>query len=461
MRAVAQSRTDRARRRNPRDWLVWFTAWIGHDQRVSDDLVFPDGFLWGAATAAHQVEGGNTNSDWWEWEHRSPSPVPEPSGRACEHFTRYADDVALLAEVGLNTYRFSVEWARIEPRESEYDVDALDHYLRMSDVIRAAGVTPMVTLHHFTLPQWLAARGGWTDPQTPQRFARYCERVVRHLGGRVDWYCTINEPGNVAVGGYLGVFGWPPGSTDYESFRRAADGMTIGHREALAAIKSERPEARVGATHGMQEWVANTAGRGPMRSVRRMFEDIFIEASTDDDFVGVQTYTRVPVELPAVLTPATAVLGAVPALQHAVIPRVLRRQFRAMSRPTSDDGVRRTQMGYEFRPEAIAATLRRAAKMHPGKDIVVTEHGIATDDDAERIEFIQRGLTAVHGVIAAGLPVRGYLYWSLLDNFEWAHGYRPRFGLVDVDRDTMARTVRPSARFLGAAARSGRVQAAR
>jgi len=162
-----------------------------------------------------------------------------------------------------------------------------------------------------------------------------------------------------------------------------------------------------------------------------------------------------------VLAPATAVISAVPALEHVVVPRALRQQFRAMSRTTRDDGVRRTQMGYEFRPEAIAATVRRAAKMLPGKDIVVTEHGIATDDDADRIEFVHRGLAAVHEVITEGVPVRGYIYWSLLDNFEWAHGYRPRFGLVDVDRDTMARTVRPSARFLGDVARSGRLQAAR
>ena len=428
---------------------------------VPDALTFPDGFLWGAATAAHQVEGDNTNSDWWEWEQRGDSPVPEPSGRACEHYTRYADDVRLLADAGLNTYRYSVEWARIEPTEGDFDEAQLDHYVRMTDVVRAAGLTPVITLHHFTLPQWLAARGGWTDRRTPELFARYCERVVRELGGRVDWFCTINEPGNVAVGGYLGVFGWPPGSTSYDDFRRAADGLTSGHRAALQAIKSVRPEAHVGVTHGMQEWTANAAGRSPMREVRRMFEDVYLEASADDDFVGVQTYTRVPVDLPAALLPATALLGRVPALRHRVLPKVLRQQFRAMSHSAPRDGLRRTQMGYEFRPEAVAATLRRAAKMLPGKDLLVTEHGIATSDDAERIEFVRGGLAAVHQVMAEGLPVKGYLYWSLLDNFEWAHGYRTTFGLVGVDRDTMERTPRPSLAFLGEVARSGRLQAER
>jgi beta-glucosidase len=191
-----------------------------------------------------------------------------------------------------------------------------------------------------------------------------------------------------------------------------------------------------------------------MRAVRGMFEDIYLEASTDADFIGVQTYTRVPVRMPAVLAPATALLAGVPALRDNVLPKILRQQFNAMSGPPQADGIRRTDMGYEYRPEAIAATLRRAAELHPGKDLIVTEHGIATDDDAERVEFFHAGLQSVADVLADGIPVRGYLAWSLLDNFEWAHGYRTRFGLVDVDRTTMARTPRPSLGYLGRVARA-------
>jgi len=385
-------------------------------------LVFPAGFLWGAATAAHQVEGDNTNSDWWEWEHRAGSPVPEPSGRACEHYTRYADDVKLLADAGLNTYRYSVEWARVEPAEGEFDEAQLDHYVRMTDVVRAAGLTPVVTLHHFTLPQWLAARGGWTDQRTPELFGRYCERVVRHLGGRVDWFCTINEPGNVAVGGYLGVFGWPPGSTSYDEFRRAADGLTNGHRAALRAVKSVRPEARVGLTHGMQEWTANAAGRSPMREVRRMFEDIYLEASADDDFVGVQTYTRERVGPQGLVGP--------------------------------EPGVPTTIMGYEFWPEALEATIRRAWAYTGGTPILVTENGIATAEDAERVAYVRRALEGVLRCLADGIEIGGYTYWSLLDNFEWALGYGPTFGLVSVDRETQERVVKDSARWLGRVARA-------
>jgi beta-glucosidase len=390
-----------------------------------DDLRFPDGFLWGAATAAHQVEGDNRGSDWWEWENRPGSPCPEPSGIACDHYHRYVDDVRLLADLGFNTYRYSVEWARIEPAEAEFDEAQLDHYRRMTDAARASGLTPMVTLHHFTLPQWLAARGGWTAAEAPDVFARYCERVVRALGDAVPWWCTINEPGNVAVGGYLGLFGWPPGTTSLRAVDRATDGLIAGHQRALQAVKEISPQAQVGATHGMQEWEANAAGAAPMRRVRRMFEDVFLEASRDDDFVGVQTYTRVPVELPGWLALPARVVADVGVVRRAVLPGMMRRAFTMMA--PGGSGVRRTEMGYEFRPEAVAATLRRAAAMLPDKPLIVTEHGIATNDDAERIEFIDRGLAAVAECLADGLPVRGYVHWSLLDNFEWAHGYRTRF----------------------------------
>lgn len=422
------------------------------------EIEFPADFLWGAATAAHQVEGANDNSDWWEWEHRAGSSVPEPSGRACEHYTRYPEDTRILADLGFNTYRYSIEWARIEPVQGEFDREQLDHYRRMTEAVRKAGLTPMVTLHHFTLPQWVAASGGWTNPVMPDWFGRYCAAVVEALDGLVDWWCTLNEPGNVAVGGYLGLFGWPPGSRDMRSYDAAVRGLLRGHELALDAVKSRRPGARVGATHGMQEWTANTAGEAAMRRARWMFEDVFLEASGNDDYIGVQTYTRVPVDLPRLLGPAARLVADVAPIRRAVFPTVMRTAFRAM--PSGADGVRRTQMGYEFRPEAIAATLRRAAKLHPGKDLVVTEHGIATADDREREEFIRAGLTAVAEVMADGLPVRGYLYWSLMDNFEWAHGYAPKFGLLDVDRTSLERTVRPSARVLGEVARTGRLRSA-
>ena len=415
-------------------------------------LAFPDGFLWGVATAAHQVEGDNRNSDWWAWEHRPGSPVAEPSGPAVEHYARFESDIALLAGLGYTTYRFSVEWARVEPAEGHFEEDAVRHYRAVTEAVRDAGMTPIVTLNHFTLPAWLARRGGWIATAAPSLFARYCTRVVTALGDLVDWYCTINEPGAVALGGYVGALGWPPGTTDLTSWNAAIDGLKQAHTRGLAAVKEIRPQARAGATHALIEYEANTGGRPIMEFLRHQMEDTFLAACADDDFVGVQTYTRAVVHLPSVLAPVTRALVNVALLRRLVMPPLVRRG----SAPTDrrSDRVRRTDMGYEYRPQAVAATVRRVADLLPDKDIVVTEHGIATTDDQERVAFIIDGLTALHGAIADGVPVRGYIHWAAFDNFEWALGYRMRFGLVAVDRETQERRVKPSGRLLGEIARA-------
>ena len=418
------------------------------------DLVFPEPFLWGAATAAHQVEGGNEGSDWWEWEQRPGTPCRDRSGVACDQYRRYAEDIATLASLGLNTYRYSIEWARVEPVEGSVAQAELDHYRRVTDAVIGAGLTPMVTLNHFTLPSWIARRGGWMDAATPALFARYCDVVVRALGERVDWYCTINEPGVVAFGGYLGAFGFPPGTHDASSWEKAIAGLVDGQRRSRAAARNARPSAKVGATHSMQAWEPDEGSRPLVAYLRRMNEDVFLEASEADDFVGVQTYTRVPVHL---AEPARTILRLAlrsRRLMRLAAPPVLIRQAKDPV-AGAPKGARLTQMGYEFAPEAVAATIRRVAELLPGRDIIVTEHGVATDDDAERIEFIDRGLAAIHETIRDGLPVRGYIHWSALDNFEWARGYSMRFGIIGVDRTTLARTVRPSARHLGEIARTG------
>lgn len=424
------------------------------------DLTFPDGFLWGAATAAHQVEGDNVNSDWWEWEQLPDTPCAEPSGAAIGHYGRYPDDVGMLAGLGLNAYRYSVEWARVEPTDGAFDPGPMDHYRRMTDSVREAGMTPVVTLNHFTLPRWLARRGGWRWSGSAPRFARYAEAVARSLGDSVDWYCTINEPGVVAFGGYAGGLGFPPGTRSLASWERASAGLVEGHRLGRAAVKVVRPDAMVGATHSMQEWNSNAAGRPLLEFMRRMNEDVFLEASADDDFIGIQTYTRQRVDLPAALGPLASL-----AVGTRLGQRAMTQLLRSISRNWSglDGGrppllqARTTQMGYEFWPEALAATIRRALQVVPGKPILVTEHGVATDDDTERVEFIRRGLVALHELIEEGVDVRGYLYWSAFDNFEWARGYAMRFGLIGVDRVTQARAIKPSARFLGEVARNNRL----
>lgn len=422
------------------------------------ELVFPDGFLWGAATSPHQAEGDNSNSDWWDWERRPDTPCKEPSGKAIEHYHRYARDVAMLAEVGLNTYRYGVEWARIEPEEGRFDDREIDHYRRMTAAVRRAGLEPLVTLNHFTLPKWVAAQGGWLSDRTPALFERYVRRVVEALGDSVDWYVTINEPGVAAAGGYLGAFGFPPGTHGVENWRRSIDKLVEGHRRSRAAIKELRPRAHVGFVHSMQEWVSGWSGRAVLEYQRHLNEDVFLEASKEDDYVGVNTYTRQRIDVPVLVGAASRVVLRVSALERPIVSRVVERMGNMSDPETMKKlGGRRTQMGWEWRPAAVATTVRRVAAMHPGKPIVVTEHGVATADDAERIEFIRDGLAALHAVIEDGITLRGYIHWSAFDNFEWAQGYAMLFGLIEVDRKTQERRIRPSARYLGEIARTNRL----
>lgn len=403
------------------------------------------------------MEGDNSNSDWWAFELKPGTPCKEPSGTAIEHYTRYPRDIALLAGLGFNTYRFSVEWSRIEPSEGEFDQTQLDHYRRMVDLCGKSKLIPMVTLNHFTLPQWLAKSGGWLAPSIPMLFERFTRRVVEALGDKVEWYCTLNEPGMVAFGGYGGGFPFPPGLSGVDNWKAATARLVEAHRLSRAAIKELRPEAKVGLTNAMQEWESNAGGAPIMKYALRLMEDAFLEAAVDDDFIGVQTYTRARLEMPRAAGILANLALAIPPVEKLVVGRVISWKRDAGPGVSHDPGVRSTQMGWEYRPQAVAATLRRVAQVMPGKPIVVTEHGVATSDDAERVEFITDGLRALHAVIADGIPLRGYIHWSAFDNFEWAAGYAMEFGLIAVNRETQERTMKPSARFLGEIARANRL----
>ena len=229
------------------------------------------------------------------------------------------------------------------------------------------------------------------------------------------------------------------------------------HKLSRAAIKELRPDAKVGLTNAMQEWESNAGGAPVMKYARRLMEDAFIEAAVDDDFIGVQTYTRIRLELARAAGLFANLALGIPQIEKLVVERFTSWQLDVASGVSSEPGVRTTQMGYEFRPQAVAATVRRAAQLLPGKPIIVTEHGIATADDAERIEFITEGLRSLHQVIADGIPLQGYIHWSAFDNFEWASGYAMQFGLIAVDRTIQERTVKPSGRFLGEIARANRL----
>jgi beta-glucosidase len=385
------------------------------------DIVFPDRFVWGTATAAHQIEGGNVNNDWWRFEHDPTSGCAEVSGDACDSFHRYGEDIALVAGLGLSAYRFSLEWSRIEPEEGEFSLAALDHYRRMAATCHEHGITPVVTFHHFTHPAWLAAAGTWEAPHSVDRFARYCERAAAHLGDLIGLACTLNEPNVVATMGWrLGVF--PPRVRDRARRNAVNDTLVAAHRRAVEAIRSGPGDVPVGLTLSMTDYQLQPGGEEWLERIRRPAEDVFLEATGGDDFIGVQTYTRMRVG------PDGALAG--------------------------EEGVPVTQMGYEYWPEALAGTVRRAWDKTGGVPVYVTENGIGTADDDSRREYVRRALHGVAACLDEGIDVRGYFYWSLLDNFEWVLGYGPTFGLVEVDRQTFARQPKPSASWFGAVARA-------
>lgn len=381
---------------------------------------FPEGFTWGTATAAHQIEGGNVNNDWWAFEHETGSVCPEPSGDACDSWERWEEDADLVTRLGLDNYRFSVEWSRIEPADGEFSQGALAHYRRQCEGLLARGIDPVVTFHHFTTPKWLTDQGGWESGAAVERFARFCRVVADALGDVMTRACTINEPNIVAtMGWHAGIF--PPGKTDAGLARRVAGHFVDAHRMAVEVIRSAAPSVPVGLTLSMTDYQLVPGGESKLESIRHHAEDVFLDATKGDDFLGVQTYTR-----------------------QLIGPR---------GWAGYEDGVPVLDMGYEFYPAALGNCLRRAWDYTDGSvPLLVTENGIGTTDDEQRVDYVHQALSGVLDAIDEGVDVRGYTYWSLLDNFEWALGYRPRFGIVDVDRVTFARTAKPSAAWLAAVA---------
>lgn len=403
----------------------------------------PPGFLWGTAISAYQSEGNNTNSDAWLMENIRPSMFKERSGDACDSYHRYAEDFALAAGLGFNCYRLGVEWARIEPSEGCFSNAELDHYARMPASCRAHGLRPIVTLNHFTTPLWFARRGGFEAADAPQIFARYCRKVAERLGGLMHMATTFNEANirllvdlmpqfRAALPQVKAAIAAAAKATDSPRFSRLAYAdpkivtpiMQEAHRHGYDAIKSVRPELPVGLTLTTQD----IQSAGPQSLVEhyreRLYGDWIGVARSHADFFGVQTYTRFVFD------------------EHGMVP----------PRP----GAELTLSGYEYYPQALANTIRWAHAAI-GKPLYVTENGIATHDDNRRIAFIDQALDGIRDCLGEGIPVHSYLYWSLLDNFEWTSGYGVPFGLASVDRDTFVRTPRPSAYHLGALARAHRL----
>jgi beta-glucosidase len=405
---------------------------------------FPDGFLWGAATAAHQVEGNNINSDLWVLEHVKPTLFVEPSLDACDHYHRFADDIRLLAGLGLNTYRFSIEWARIEPERGIFSMATLEHYRRMLAACLDNGVIPMVTFYHFSSPRWFAAMGGWEKPPAADLFVRYCERAARSLGDLIGFASTFNEPNLPMLLRWVNHIDVPfttallmgkraaraLGSDQFGCFflgnaGKLRDAMLAAHPRALNAMKSGPGSYPIGVNVAIQDEQAVGLNSKRDRKCAEVY-DPWLAAAAQSDFLGVQTYTRGRIGKSGDLGP--------------------------------EQGVELTQMGYEFWPEALEQCVRYASA-RVSVPIYVTENGIGTEDDTRRIEYIDRALLGLRACLTDGIDVRGYIHWSFLDNFEWIYGYRPKFGLVAVNRETQERIVKPSAHHLGNIARTNSLRA--
>ena len=390
------------------------------------------GFLWGASTSAHQTEGNNRNSNWWHLEQSPSSPFSEPSGDAIDSYNRFPTDMRLLAEAGLTAYRFSIEWSRIEPTPGVVDETQLQHYRTMIETARQFGLTPVITLHHFTSPQWFSELGGWRGPDSVEHFRRFVS-VAARIVEDAEWICTINEPNMVALAANLfsnQASGTSTGQTasDKGLDNRAVSAfalpvpaddvsaiMTRAHQAAVEELRP-RTDAKLGWTVSSQVFESAPEHAAVIDELRWAWEDRFLETSRDDDFVGVQSYTVHQVG-------ATGVLPELPDENN-------------------------TLTGWANRPDALESAVRHAWEATNGTPIMITENGIATSNDDERIAYTAKALAGLGDAMRDGVDVRGYLHWSALDNYEWGD-WAPTFGLIQVDRSTFDRTPRPSLAWLG------------
>jgi len=395
---------------------------------------FPSDFLWGVAAAGHQVEGDNTDSDTWFAEQVTPTVFSEPSGKACNGYELWREDIDLAKGMGLNAYRFSVEWARIEPTEGKFSEDELDHYEAIVDRCLEVGMAPVVTFNHFTSPHWFAMRGSWLDPEAPALFARYCDTVMARFGDRIAIAVTMNEPNLTRLLSWIdlpefvrglerGTLEAATAATGVPAYRLAnvmlpeemdafADGMAAGHVAAKAAIKARRTDLPVGLSLAIVDDVVDGDDATVRDRKRAEVYERWLELARDDDFVGVQNYERIPYD------------GQGPVAPPAGTPL--------------------NQMGSAIEPLSLAGSVRYAHDA-TGVPVLVTEHGMSTGDDTQRAAFVEPSLAGLLDVMDEGVPVLGYLHWTLMDNFEWVFGYGHQLGLHEVDRVTFARTPKPSA----------------
>jgi beta-glucosidase len=417
-------------------------------------LKFPNDFLWGAATAAHQVEGGNDNNDWWDWE-QTPGHIVngDQSTVACDwwHGERYRQDFDLAKSFGHTAHRLSIEWSRIEPREGQWSANAVACYRKMLRALRERGMTPLVTLHHFTNPRWLRAKGAWETEAVVPLFERFAQFAVRELGDLCDWWVTVNEPIIMVLPTYI-LGDWPPGKKDFRLAMRVLTNVLRAHAAAYHAIHHVQPHARVGVAHNLlplnPAHPGSRLNRLAVHFQNYIYNQMFLltlqdgklrfpmsiggrvpEAVGTQDYLGLNFYfsRRIAFDL---TQPGTLFGRSLP-------PRPWGVEY--------DDELLRWFGKGEIDPDSFYHTVKWLTVYGNGLPIYITENGVPDRHDEVRPRYLVTHLAALHRAIAEGAPVKGYFHWTLVDNFEWIEGYSLRFGLIHVDHATQVRTPKPSA----------------
>lgn len=403
---------------------------------------FPDDFLWGASTSAHQVEGGNHN-DWSEWEttnaakmaaeaegryahwlrnwdkikEQARDPQNYISGKASNHYELFKEDIELMKRVGLNSYRFSIEWSRIQPSPDEFDQREINHYREVISALREAGIEPLVTLWHWTVPTWFRDMGGWLNPNSADYFAKFVEHAVGCCL-EVKYWITLNEPTVYARQSYL-VGDWPPQKRNYFQHLMVLRNLAMAHQLAYTIVKRKYPQAQIGVAHHMtyiEPYPNNILNRVFAKIGNWWTNTMFLNQIHDHlDFIGVNYYFHSQFSL-------------TPYLSHST-----------HDYPESD-------LGWELYPDGLYHVL--VSLRNYEKPIFITEHGLADAKDEYRVWYITESLNRAKMAIDHGVDLRGYFHWSLLDNFEWDKGFWPRFGLIEVDFKTQARRIRDSVRII-------------
>ena len=387
-----------------------------HDHQT---LKFPDGFLWGSATSAHQVEGNNKNNDWWEWE-QNHQPPHLRSGQACDQYNRYAEDFDLIKNLNHNAHRLSIEWSRIEPKEGEFDPLEIEHYKKVLKALKDRGITVMLTLWHVTLPKWVADRGGWENGKTPAYFERFIRKIVPEIGEYVDLWITLNEPGVYIYETYIARV-WPHSKKSWFGQVKTFLNLTSAHKRVYKYLHSLFPA-------GIPVCIANNIlsfesyhKHSIKEQLAVFFSDLFsnhlfnFATRGTHDFLGINYYFHIRIKGDGLIPHAQ---GVIQQLHDA------------------------SDLGWELFPEGIFEVLTDFAD---GLPIYITECGIASTNDDRRNRFLIAYLQEVARAIKSGVNVRGFFYWSLIDNFEWHMGFEFRFGLIEIKSQTLERRIRPSA----------------